>query len=85
MKNAYLKAAAATTVTALAVLGYAGVAGAQTVFDPGGEATGTFDANWAKVLDLVKDIAPYAIGGGLVLLGIRKVAGSLSRGRPTRV
>jgi hypothetical protein len=88
-RTARLKLGVAGIVTTVFVLGTAAMAGATpapAAFDPGAEASTVFTDNWSLALDLVKVMAPIAIGAGLVLLAIRKVVGSLSKGRaPTRI
>lgn len=72
---------ASVAVTAVVAGATAAFAAVSPTYDPGAEATSVANANWPMLLDMVKDLAPIAIGAGLVLLAIRKVVGSIRRGK----
>jgi hypothetical protein len=79
-----LKVAAAGLMTTFMVVATAAMAGAQTTapsFDPASEATSVFSDNWTLVLNMVKALAPIAIGAGLVVLAINKIVKSLRKGK----
>jgi hypothetical protein len=82
MNNMPLKAAAAVTAFVTAIYGFTAIAAAAaTTPTPYEEGKAVFDGGWPKVLELIKNFAPIVIVASLTLLAIRKVVGSVKRGK----
>jgi len=81
MQNMHLKAVAAVGMFVTAVYGYTAIAAAAVTPTPYEEGKAVFDGGWPKVLELIKNFAPIVIVASLTLLAIRKVVGSVKRGK----
>lgn len=57
------------------------VFGQAAPLDPGAEVVGQFTEAMAPLLEMARDLAPYAIGAGLVMLAIRLVTEAVGRGK----
>jgi len=80
MKNNIVKLVAGVGAVGVGLYGFTAVAFAAAP-TPYQEGKTVFDSGWPKVLDLIKSFAPVVIIAALTLLAIRKVVGSVKRGK----